>query len=115
MTHEQYEAYIKSDKWREKKARRMAMDGFKCVSCGTYGTMGNALIVHHLGYQHLGEEDVGKDLATLCQVCHERTHNLLRRVQDENGYRGWGADYNYVASVVLDDNGNETITKHKEQ
>lgn len=38
-------------------------------------------MVHHLTYARLGNEDIWKDLTTLCPICHRKIHNMLRRRQ----------------------------------
>lgn len=64
-----YDAYIKSDEWREIAAKRMKKDGYKCVMCGA--TIN--LCVHHLTYDNLGTEPL-TDLITLCKKCHKNLH-----------------------------------------
>lgn len=69
FSKEVYEAYIKSDEWREIAAKRMKKDGYKCVMCGA--TIN--LCVHHLTYDNLGTEPL-TDLITLCKKCHKNLH-----------------------------------------
>lgn len=38
-------------------------------------------MVHHFTYERLGHENVWKDLATICPVCHKKLHRLLKRKQ----------------------------------
>lgn len=37
--------------------------------------------VHHLNYDHIGEETT-KDVVTLCPSCHDLLHSILRRKPD---------------------------------
>ena len=74
MTPE-YESYLKSDEWRDKKNRRMKIDGYKCRACGST----HNLQVHHLNYYSVGHEDVWKDIATICDDCHVLIHNFMSR------------------------------------
>jgi hypothetical protein len=41
----------------------------KCEICGSDGK-----VAHHLHYDTLGAEAVGKDLQTLCRACHDLVH-----------------------------------------
>ena len=76
----EYREYMKSDSWERKKRERLKIDGYKCTACG-YSAKPNVLMVHHLTYARLGNEDTWKDLVTLCPICHRKIHNMLRRRQ----------------------------------
>lgn len=91
MTNKEYEDYLKTPKWRAIALKRMEIDKNKCVMCQTMGTKTNPLEVHHLSYKHLGNEEnrIYEDLVTLCHVCHKSTHNLMNRVTNAQGRRGW--------------------------
>ena len=65
-----YAEYIRSEGWREKAQLRKAIDGNRCVLCGS----ADNLQVHHVTYERLGHEDVERDLVTLCMGCHEYAH-----------------------------------------
>ena len=69
VTAEQYEAYLKSANWRALRDKILKRDGWKCTKCGGKYN----LHVHHLTYEHVGEELL-KDLKTLCRKCHEAQH-----------------------------------------
>ena len=64
-----YDDYMKSVEWEEKRQLRLRMDGFRCFKCGTAVN----LQVHHITYERLGQEKMG-DLVTLCKKCHKRLH-----------------------------------------
>lgn len=53
------------------KRERLKIDGYKCTACG-YSAKPNVLMVHHLTYARLGNEDAWKDLVTLCPICHRK-------------------------------------------
>ncbi len=65
-----YAEYLNSDKWKEKRAERLKIDGYRCRLCGT----GKNLVIHHVTYVRFGNEDVIQDLITLCKKCHNRVH-----------------------------------------
>ena len=69
---EKYLNYIQSDAWKDKAAQRRKIDGNKCALCGSK----RKLQVHHLTYESLTNEDVEKDLITLCQDCHNKAHEI---------------------------------------
>lgn len=64
-----YNEYIQSAKWKEKRNRRVAIDRYRCQKCGST----SKLNVHHLSYEHLGDEPM-EDLITLCESCHAAVH-----------------------------------------
>ena len=64
---DEYNEYLKSDKWRKKRSERLKIDNYTCQKCGS----GRNLNVHHLNYKHLGNENVYDDLITLCETCHK--------------------------------------------
>lgn len=73
-----YDDYMKSVEWEEKRQLRLRMDGFRCFKCGTAVN----LQVHHITYERLGHERMG-DLITLCEPCHKRLHEPKRKEKKE--------------------------------
>lgn len=73
MTKEEYSEYLKSDHWQEVRQKRIEIDKHRCYLCNK--AMG--LNVHHLRYDNLGREVVGKDLVTLCYKCHKMLHRII--------------------------------------
>ena len=66
-----YDDYLHTEVWRELRNKRLKMDFFRCVCCGT----GKNVSVHHLNYPDVwGTESVEDDLITLCASCHAETH-----------------------------------------
>lgn len=100
-----YSEYLKSEEWRQKARQRMEIDGYRCQMCGSSGTMNNRLQCHHLTYRHLYNEDVWKDLLTLCTNCHKAVHAMMNRrtAPDRHGWK----DELKVANHVLEI-GNQT-------
>ena len=69
-----YAAYMRSEKWQNKRARRLAKDLHTCQMCGQIGSdKQNPLHVHHFTYENLGSEKM-RDLITYCKKCHELWH-----------------------------------------
>jgi len=68
VTKEEYYEYLKSPKWQEKRTKRLSLDNFTCQKCGERH---NNLQVHHITYENVGNEDIYRDLITLCRSCHE--------------------------------------------
>lgn len=72
--------YYSSPAWAAKRTERLKIDGFKCAKCG----FTRALEVHHINYDRFGNEDVSRDLITLCKKCHKeieaqkKEHNPIR-------------------------------------
>ncbi len=89
--NEKYRKYLQSDKWRAIAKKRMQIDGYRCVMCGSAGTTGNPLSVHHLSYKWLYQEEnrIYQDLETLCFCCHKQIHRAMERITSPDGRRGW--------------------------
>lgn len=69
-----YEDYLHTQEWRQKKMNRLAFDNWQCAICHEQIT-GGQYETHHVFYTHLGHEDVEHDLITLCHNCHTKFHN----------------------------------------
>lgn len=66
---ELYQEYLRTDHWKETRARIIARAGGKCEACGKAGP----LEVHHLTYERLFNEN-DNDLLALCGKCHGLRH-----------------------------------------
>lgn len=62
--------YMNSQEWKQKRIKRIEMDGGCCVLCGRK----KGLVVHHVTYDNYRNENM-EDLITLCRSCHYRVHN----------------------------------------
>lgn len=67
--------YYQTQKWAEKRNARLKLDGYKCAKCG----FTRALEVHHINYERFGDEDVSRDLITLCKKCHQEIEDQKRK------------------------------------
>ena len=92
----QYERYLMSDEWHDKRRQRFLIDHGICQMCGAPATD-----CHHLTYHHIYHEDIEHDLVSLCRPCHESVHRMMCRVTDiSTGRRGWKDDIPaYVAHI----------------
>lgn len=72
-----YARHISSHAWACKRDERLAIDGNKCQTCLHDGSLWR-LEVHHKTYERLGDENVLRDLITLCVSCHEAVTNVIR-------------------------------------
>lgn len=73
---EEYEHYLASPEWRERRSVAIRKAGSRCQVCNGSDRLG----VHHRTYERLGAE-MEDDLTVLCEDCHglyER-HKRLRR------------------------------------
>lgn len=64
---QEYKKYLKSPAWQKKRNARLVFDDFTCQKCGAK----KDLDVHHLTYRSIYDENVCRDLVTLCRKCHE--------------------------------------------
>jgi hypothetical protein len=78
-----YEKYINSSAWKNKRILVLARDGHRCQKCYSQTT----LDVHHKTYRRFGRERL-EDLVSLCRLCHEKEHRLAKagiRAKTERG------------------------------
>jgi hypothetical protein len=71
-----YANYLKSPKWQETRRQCMQRYGNTCQMCA-----GVATDVHHLSYQHKGNE-WWFELVALCKRCHKEWHNIENNLND---------------------------------
>ncbi len=74
---DEYGRYIASRQWACKRDARKELDSHRCQTCLHDGTV-YRLEVHHKTYERFKNEDVEKDLITLCVQCHEAVTNVIR-------------------------------------
>ncbi len=74
-----YNAYLKSDHWRDLREQVLYRDGFQCQLV-LYGCTQAATQVHHLTYEHVTREALS-ELVSVCNNCHEQHHG--RRFYEE--------------------------------
>ncbi len=78
----EYDCYMKSEEWAAKRDERLRLDDNYCVMCGRKNGVTRkgkpVLQVHHISYQHLGNEPMA-DLVSLCAGCHRKIHRYYRR------------------------------------
>ena len=70
-----YGRALSSIRWRALRKKVLDRDNHVCRICLEGGRPWNELEIHHLSYEHLGQERP-EDLATLCSACHGRTHDI---------------------------------------
>ena len=86
MNKEEYQEYLKSEHWKEKRQAALKHYGEWCALCNSKSD----LQVHHNSYELLGDEDMG-DLTILCKKCHASYH----RKQE-------GVDLHFLTTIVSD-------------
>jgi len=70
----EYARYIASAAWNRKREERRAIDKSRCRTCG----VSENLQCHHVTYKRFGDEDVERDLITLCAECHFVITGVIR-------------------------------------
>lgn len=75
-----YEEYIRTELWKNKRRERLIIDDNECQLCCSK----EGLQIHHKHYNSLGNEDVKKDLLTLCQRCHDIATDKIREARYKN-------------------------------
>lgn len=74
-----YAAYLNTQRWQWLRKTRRALDGQRCVICGSK----QKLQVHHLHYRYLnrpGRNGVLLELLSLITVC-DHCHDVLTKVK----------------------------------
>lgn len=64
-----YEKYLIGPEWKKKREKVLARSSHVCEGCGE----GEATQVHHLSYEHVGDEYLF-ELVAVCEACHEKLH-----------------------------------------
>ena len=67
-----YDSYLESDHWNERRRRSIELADFRCKRCGASAPE-VILHVHHKTYKRLGNEH-DSDLEVLCERCHREHH-----------------------------------------
>jgi ribosomal protein S14 len=65
----QYNEYLQSDEWKQKRAKVLARAKHQCEVCGEKA----ATEIHHLHYKHVFAEFLF-ELVAVCDDCHQRLH-----------------------------------------
>lgn len=76
----EYDKYLRSPEWQEKRQERLALDNHKCAFCKSTENLN----IHHRTYENLGNEDVRHDLVTLCEKCHKEVHEKIKEIKEKN-------------------------------
>ena len=84
MTKDEYYAYLRTPAWQDKRSKRLVLDNFTCQKCGAKKTL---LDVHHINYERVGNEDIYRDLITLCRECHKEIEEGKKIPVRENQVR----------------------------
>ncbi|MDQ5852285.1 MAG: hypothetical protein M3380_09490 [Chloroflexota bacterium] len=71
---QRYNAYLDSPAWQQKRQLVLKRDAYLCQAC----RMNKATQVHHLTYNHLGDEPLF-ELVSICRPCHDRLTMMDRR------------------------------------
>ena len=74
VNYEDYLDYIKSDDWKNRKAKYFKKHPKICKACGST----ERIHLHHITYRRLGKEGP-RDLVPLCATCHDEVHRVARK------------------------------------
>lgn len=83
----EYDRYIRSKAWREKREQILAHYGHTCSLCGSH----TDLQIHHLHYNSVGTEQMA-DVAVCCKRCHFKLHHAGSRRATETAPEGHGTN-----------------------
>lgn len=71
-----YENYINSAEWDERREKYFSTHERKCYFCGST----NNVQLHHVTYENLGSES-DEELEPLCRDCHMALHRVIESLQ----------------------------------
>ncbi len=79
-----YSEKLKDPRWQKKRLEILDRDEWRCTECGSKD---KTLTVHHGYYEKDKEpwEYDGETLRTLCEGCHEETHEILSYLRKDLG------------------------------
>lgn len=75
----EYDNYLRTPEWREKREELFLLRGKKCEKCGST----KQIEVHHLHYKNIFNEKM-EDLQVLCKPCHIEEHRILKIKKNQN-------------------------------
>jgi len=120
----EYDAYLLSGKWAEKRRKVLKRAGGLCEGCRER----EAEQIHHLTYRHIYDEFLF-ELVALCRPCHDRIHEdgeatlsevleveppcCACRWQDEMNGRPWCGKFDVAAAKAMAEDG-ECGPQHRE-
>jgi 5-methylcytosine-specific restriction endonuclease McrA len=70
---EKYNKYLKTTEWQERRNEVLIRDNYLCQAC----LKARATQVHHLSYDHWGQEPLF-ELVAICNECHEKITKIDR-------------------------------------
>ncbi|HDZ15658.1 MAG TPA: hypothetical protein ENH60_12295 [Pricia sp.] len=65
-----YKHYQKTKHWSNLRSKALVFYNYECYICDKK----YRLQLHHINYENLGKEVIGKDVIILCWSCHQRIH-----------------------------------------
>lgn len=65
--------YLKSDEWKTRRAKKLALANARCALCKGVSFQND---IHHLTYRNIGDEKMS-ELKVLCRICHQAAHRVL--------------------------------------
>lgn len=71
--NKQYQAYLESDEWKNKRIQLFILRGNKCEKCGS----SKHIQVHHKTYKRIFNEKLS-DLMVVCGDCHQKIHGITQ-------------------------------------
>jgi len=77
-----YQAYLKTEHWKQTTESAKRRAGYKCALCGKGKDSVKWLATHHNTYDNRGRE-LPEDLVVLCNECHDMVHNKTEEDRDD--------------------------------
>lgn len=82
---EEYRKYLKSTKWKKKRAQALDYHGAECACCGST----NNIHIHHISYLNYPGNEKMTDLIPLCEDHHQLVHKLIAELRKRNSTYSW--------------------------
>jgi hypothetical protein len=81
----EYQAYLKSPKWKSKRLKVLTRAKFRCEKCKKR----QATQIHHKSYERIFNEPLS-DLLAVCAPCHRKIHNIKEKPKKQRLFGGLG-------------------------
>lgn len=82
MDNRDYEDYLESGTWKDKKTSKIENVGSCCQKCGSE-IQRSSLHLHHKHYEKEFGEETDEDLMLVCEKCHHELHQDLEFFDNE--------------------------------
>jgi hypothetical protein len=82
--HKQYDKYLKSEIWKEKRKEAIDRSKYTCEKCHQSFIDSSKLDVHHITYDRVGGRELPGDLKVVCYSCHRKADIKREQIVEDD-------------------------------